>query len=703
MNALGGLRVLALVLLAALSLFIVFSPSAQMLRHAVFDGYQKLFPLERLTQPVAIVVIDEEALRKYGQWPWPRTRIAELFDRIAQAGPAAIGVDIIWPEPDRFSPGVIAHELAGLPAPLLAELERFPSNDERLAQSLRGRDVVLGISGENTRDPRFPGPPRAAPVRVADEGIRQALRDYPGHIRSIDPIDAAAAGRGVMNSGPPDQVVRIVPLVTLVQGEVVPALGLETLRVAMGAGLSLERGPHDGLLGLKFGDVSTVAQDDGNTWLRYSPHIPERFVSALELLEGKTDPQRLHQKVVLVGVSGLGLLDYKTTALGEFVPGVEIHAQVVENLYNGVTLTRPAIAARIEAVALLACGFLLIAFVPRLSALQGIHLALGLVIVQVGAGIIAFLHFHLLLDPAWPALGTMAVFGSVVVGTLSEAERQRRQLREQAARMAGEVSAARRIQMGLLPDPRETLGNDRRFKLAALLEPARSVGGDFYDCFMVDERHLFFVVADVAGKGLPAALFMAAVKSHIKSAALRGGSVGVVLTHAQGEIARENPEQLFVTAFAASLDVQSGQIEFANAGHEPPFLRSVHGAPERMGTPGGPPLCVIDDYEYPSDRRQLSPGDWLFVMTDGATEAMNPKREFFGIERLRTSLSWMPSSVAPGDLVARVREDVSRFASGAELADDITLVAMRWEGDGNNAPAREISARETADEPGARA
>jgi serine phosphatase RsbU (regulator of sigma subunit) len=268
----------------------------------------------------------------------------------------------------------------------------------------------------------------------------------------------------------------------------------------------------------------------------------------------------------------------------------------------------------------------------------------------------------------------------VVVGTLSEAERQRRQLREQAAHMAGEVDAARRIQMGLLPDPGQTLSGDRRFRVAALLEPARTVGGDFYDCFMVDERHLFFVVADVAGKGLPAALFMAAVKSHIKSAALRGGATGDVLTAAQAEIARENPEQLFVTAFAASLDVQTGLLEYGNAGHEPPFLRSRNGSPQRLNAPGGPPLCVVDEFQFPTDRRQLEPGDWLFVMTDGATEAMNPKQEFFGVERLRTSLSWIPEGAAPTEVIKRLRDDVARFAAGAELADDITMVALEWNG-----------------------
>lgn len=668
-------------MLAAFSLFILFSPTSQLLRHAVFDGYQRMFPLERTTNPVAIVVIDENALMRYGQWPWPRTRMAELFDRIAEKGPASIGMDIIFPEPDRLSPAAIAAELSVLPRDVRRMLEGLPSNESRFAEAIRGRNVVLGISGEESRDPRFPDPPRASPVVVSGEAIRRNLRPFPGHLRSIDAIDAAAAGRGLMNSGPADQVVRIVPLVANVQDQIVASLGVETLRVALGAGLRLDtRNQPEGLMSVQFGDVSTVAQEDGTTWLRYSPHDKARFVSALELLEGKGDAERLRNKIVLVGVMGLGVLDFKTTPLGEFVTGVEIHAQVIENLYNGVTLTRPAIAPRIEAAALTLCGFLLIAFVPRLSALQGIHLALGLVIVLLGAGLISFLHLNLLFDPVWPAIGTMAVFGTVVVGTLSVAEKQRRQLREQAAHMAGEVDAARRIQVGLLPDPGVTMSGDRRFKVATLLEPARTVGGDFYDCFMVDHQRVFFLVADVAGKGLPAALFMAAVKSHIKSAALRGGTVGDVLTIAQEEITRENPEQLFVTAFAASLDLQTGALEYGNAGHEPPFLRSLNGAPQRLGAPGGPPLCVVEGYAFPTDRRQLQVGDWVVAVTDGITEAMNQKLEFFGVERLRTSLSWMPEGVSPAELVKRLRDDVSRFASGAELADDITLVALRWDG-----------------------
>ena len=672
------MRVLALVLLAALSLFLLAAPAALPLRNVVFDGYQRFFPLERVTQPVAIVLIDESALARYGQWPWPRTRMAELISRIAEHEPAAIGLDLLFSEPDRFSPAAIAAEIPILPMDVARALQSLPSNDELFAQAIRGRNVVLGIAGGQV-DPRFPAPPRADPVVVTDSSIPGRLQNHPGHLGNLEVIDAAAAGRGLMNSGPPDQVVRRVPLAERVQGVIVPSLGVETLRVAIGAGLRLDDA-RGGLLTLRFADVETRLQEDGTTWVRFARRDDERLISAYEVLAGKVNPERLRHKIVLVGVSGVGVLDYKSTAVGEFAPGVEIHAQVIENLFNGVRLVRPDSAVRVEAALFILCGLILIAFIPRLSALQGINLVVALVLLLLLGGIVAFRHFNMLFDFAWPAIGTLAIFGSVVVGTLSEAERQRRQLRDQAAHMRGEVDAARRIQMGLLPNPKETLGDDRRFKLAALLEPARTVGGDFYDCFLIDPQRLFFVAADVSGKGVPAALFMASVKSHLKSAALRGGEVGEVLSRAQEEIARENSEQLFVTAFAAVLDIASGELEFANAGHEPPFARTARGVPERFPQSGGPPLCVMERFQYPTDRRRLAPGEWVCVVTDGATEAMNVAREFFGIERLRTSLSWIPENADPDEVIRRLREDLKRFTGEAEPADDITLLVLQWEG-----------------------
>jgi hypothetical protein len=430
------------------------------------------------------------------------------------------------------------------------------------------------------------------------------LRAYPGHIGSIETIDRAAAGRGLINSGPGDQVIRQVPYLAVVKGVVVPTLAIESLRVALASPpLTIERvGPFGEI---RFGEVRHRVQPDGTAWVRMGPHDPGRFVSAHDVLSGNVRPELLRDKVVLVGNTALGLLDFKTTPLGDFVPGVEIHAQVIENLFNGESLARPDEAPLLEAIALALCGLLVIVVVPRFTALEGVNVVAGLIVLLVGAGILAFRHYGLLLDPAWPALGTLAVFGTVVVGTLSIAERQRRQLRDQAARMAGEMDAARRIQMGLLADPAETEAGDTRFQLAALLEPARTVGGDFYDCFRIDKDRIFIVAGDVSGKGLPAALFMASVKSQVKSMALRGGEVGAILTAAQREIANENPEQLFVTAFAAIFDAAWGDLEFANAGHEPPFTRVPGEAPRRLTGAGGPPLGALEGFEYPTVRYRM--------------------------------------------------------------------------------------------------
>jgi adenylate cyclase len=649
------------------------------LRNAVFDGYQRMNPRERQAAPAVIVAIDERSIAALGQWPWPRDRLATLVERISAARPAAIALDILLPEPDRFSPGAIASELKGLAPDVSQRLKALPSNDTVFANAIKGHDVVLAIGGLETKAGSFPDPPTAAPVRIIAAHALE-LRSFAGHVQFLPEIDRAAAGRGLVSTDQPDRIVRHVPLVATVQGVIVPALPVEALRVATGKRLTVRDAGAFGLE-VQVADGVAPAGSDGQAWVHFGPHEDARFLSAIDVLEGRFDADRLKGAVALLGVTGLGLLDYQATPLGERMPGVEVHAQVIENITEAALLRRFAISPRVESALLLACGILLVYFVPRRNALKSVSMLAAMVVVLGALGFAAFHFGGILVDPAWPALGAVLVFGIVQVGTLAEAERQRRQLREQAARMAGELDAARRIQMGLLPDPGEVFAAERRFEVAALLEPARTVGGDFYDCFMLDDRRVFFLVADVSGKGLPASLFMASVKSQIKSAALSvQGSVGGILAHAQDDIARENPESLFVTAFAAVLDAETGELELANAGHEPAYARIPKGTPERLDAPGGPPLCVMEMYSYPTSRRQLVKGEWLCVLSDGATEAQNGAREFFGSERLRTSLGWVGEDAHPHELIRRLRDDVHRFAGDAEPADDLTLLAIRWNG-----------------------
>jgi serine phosphatase RsbU (regulator of sigma subunit)/CHASE2 domain-containing sensor protein len=644
-------------------------------------------PRERASDQVVVVAIDERSLALHGQWPWPRDRVADLVERIAAGKPHVLGMDIFFPEPDRYSPGSIAARLEGKAPDVAARLRGMPSNDALLGKALAAVPSVLGVAALEIKDPRFAGPPRSPPVRYLD-GAGEGIRSYSGHLRNVPEIDAGAAGSGLYSLDLEGGVARRVQMVARFDEATVPTLSVEMIRVALEAQLTIARS-RGGTIELRFGDYVVPAQPDGRAYVRYGHSDPGRFVSAAAILDGTFDVSQLKDRLVIVGFTGLGLVDLVATPLGETVFGVENHAQAAEAVLEGSFLRRIELAPRIEAALLVAFGLGLFVLIPRTNAQRSAALLGAGIVVLLAAGAAAFRFAGLLFDPVGPALGAMAVFGVMQAGSLAEAQRQRQQLREQAARMAGELDAAKRIQMGLLPDPREVFASERRVDVAALLEPARTVGGDFYDCFMLDDRRLFFVVADVSGKGLPASLFMASVKSIIKSSALTvEGSLGGVLARAQDEIHRENPESLFVTALACVLDLETGEIEYANAGHEPAWSHQPHGKAERLDASGGPPLCVLDIYSYPSTRRTLVRGEWMLALSDGATEAMNPAKEFFGAERLRTSLGWLGDNPDAPTIVNRVRDDVRRFSGDAEPADDLTLLAVRWIG-----PASAVSER----------
>jgi serine phosphatase RsbU (regulator of sigma subunit) len=322
-------------------------------------------------------------------------------------------------------------------------------------------------------------------------------------------------------------------------------------------------------------------------------------------------------------------------------------------------------------------GIALVLFVPALRPWVSASLLAALLALLAAVGLVAFRAGYLV-NVAAPALAAAFLFATLLASTLAEADRQRRALREAQARVAGELEAARRIQMGLLPAPRELFAAERRFTLEALLEPARTVGGDFYDCFMLDEHRLFFLVGDVSGKGLAASLFMALSKSLLKSLALRGGrDPAEIFNQANAEISRDNPESLFVTAFAGVLDARNGRLAFCSAGHEPPVACQPGGAPQRLMQSGGPPLCVIRDFVYSASELVLEPGGWLCVVTDGVTEAMNPRRELYGAARLLETVRGLRE---PHAIAAALRDDVRRFAGAAEQSDDLTLLCVRRNG-----------------------
>jgi serine phosphatase RsbU (regulator of sigma subunit)/CHASE2 domain-containing sensor protein len=677
-----------LILLAVLLVPVAWEnmPVVGAMRLAWLDGYQKLSPRYRHSAPAIIVAVDEGSLDRFGQWPWPRSLVAKLIDRIAASGPAAIGVDILFPEPDRLSPEWLAPSVASADPKLAERLAKLPRYDAILSASIRAAPAVLGIAGLETGSISETAP--VTPSLQKNPGAMVALRRYPAALRSLPEIDAAAKGHGLLSADTEAGVVRRVPMVALVGATPVLPLSLETLRVASGEPLFVLRGGASGVEAVSIGDLSVPTQPDGRVWVHYTPHDADRFISAAEVMEGTADPARLARKLVLVGVTGLGLVDWQSTPLGERMPGIEIHAQVLENIFDGDLLVRPWWAHWIEGLAFIVAGLVVVCGVPLLSPGRSTALVI-LVLAALGlAGFAAYRGGQLLLDASVPGAAAAFLFAAMLIETLSEANAQKKSLqdrlqheREAAARLAGELDAARRIQVGILPRPESAFPRERRFEIAASMEPAREVGGDLYDFFMLDDQRLFFLVGDVSGKGLPASIFMAVSKALCKSAALRRAQpIQELLQEANAEIARENPESLFVTAFAGVLDARTGRLEYCNAGHEPPFALAPRGRIARLTSGGGPPLCVLDGFAYVPAEYLMEPEGIVCVVSDGVTEAMNENGELYGTGRLERALSLAGASGSPAAIVDSIKADVSRFAGNAEVADDLTLLVLRWNG-----------------------
>ncbi len=246
-------------------------------------------------------------------------------------------------------------------------------------------------------------------------------------------------------------------------------------------------------------------------------------------------------------------------------------------------------------------------------------------------------------------------------------------------RIESELQIAHDIQMGILPKIFPAFPDMPEFDLYATLEPAREVGGDLFDFFFLDDEHLCFNVGDVSGKGVPASLFMAITKTLIKTRAAKDMPSEVVLNLVNQDLSEDNPSLLFVTLFLGIINIKDGTVEYCNGGHNPPYIIRTSGKIEAVETTNGIALGVMEGFSFQSKRFVLNKGDVIFIYSDGVTEAMNSKFELFSEERLEAEL-YRLKGLPVGDIIAGVMEKIREFSQGEPQTDDITMMAIQYNG-----------------------
>lgn len=247
-------------------------------------------------------------------------------------------------------------------------------------------------------------------------------------------------------------------------------------------------------------------------------------------------------------------------------------------------------------------------------------------------------------------------------------------------RVESELSAAREIQVGMLPRTFPPFPDKTDLDVYAMLESAKEVGGDLYDYFLIDENRLFFVVGDVSGKGVPAALFMAMTTSLFKAHAMSGASTREIMTRVNEELSRENAAEMFVTVFACILDLRDGTVEYSDGGHEAPFIVRKGGAVERLAKHQGMALGILEDVAYRADRFRLDAGDALVLFTDGVSEATNADDDLFTTDRIESALSAAREEVSARRIAQGLSESVSAFVGAVPQSDDIAILVVGYNG-----------------------
>ncbi|WP_316232399.1 adenylate/guanylate cyclase domain-containing protein [Bradyrhizobium sp. SZCCHNR1051] len=431
----GYARMICLLLLIGFAALRVADPAlVQELRVRTFDNFQVLSPRIKTLRPVTIVDIDEKSLAnpKLGQWPWPRTRIAEIIDTLTRLGAVVIAFDVVFAEPDRLNPGLAAETFSNLDEPTREKLRILPSNDQVLADALKRSRVVLGESGGPEARA---GLDKTLPVTgIATLGHSQDatpfMWNFPGLLRNVPVIEHAAAGRGLFTIKPErDGIIRRVPMIMLAQGDIMPSLSFEMLRVATRTDTIRIRTDKSGIIGLGLGAVQIPTDANGQLWLHYAESDPSIYVSAIDVLEGRVPPEKIAGKLVLIGPSATGLNDIKTTPISPAMPGVEVHAQVLESALTGAILTPPYWGLPAEFFGALLLGLLVIVFAPQLGAVALVVVGALFAAALLGISWYFYTQHRLLIDFTYPMLSTTAIYLTLIFANFVREQNQRRQMR----------------------------------------------------------------------------------------------------------------------------------------------------------------------------------------------------------------------------------------------------------------------------------
>src|SRR5215813_6492105 len=431
----GYSRLTCLLLLVGFAALRVIDPApVRELRVRTFDMFQRVDPRVKKVHPVTIVDIDEQSLAKFGQWPWPRTTIADMVINLTNLGAVVIGFDVMFPEPDRLNPDAAARTMRYLDEATRTKLRELPSNDQVLSDAIRRSKVVLGETGlaEVISELDESLPLTGAATLGADIDPLSYLYGFAGVLRNVPVLEKAAAGRGLLTIVPErDRIIRRVPMVLKAQGNAMASLSLEILRVVSDTPTILIKSNKAGIESIKLRGLEIPTDNHAQLWVHFARQDRKRdiYVSAADVIANKVPVDKIKGKLVLIGTSAVGLNDIKTTPVSPAMPGVEIHAQILESTLTGGVVSRPSTATTWEFLAAMLAGLFVIIFAPNMGPTRLVGVGALFATMLIGSSWYYYQFHRELIDFTYPLLSTTAIYLTLIFSSFVREQRQRKQIR----------------------------------------------------------------------------------------------------------------------------------------------------------------------------------------------------------------------------------------------------------------------------------
>lgn len=658
-----------LILLVLLILIKIINPAfVKSISYLSFDLYQKVFA-EKKDSDVVIIDIDESSLGKFGQFPWNRKVFADILDKINESNPKAIGFDIFFTEKDKQSPDEIIKSYGLVPSDI-AELQNLKSPDEIFSEKLKQSKSIIAVLGSNV--PSHSNYDRKAKARFLSKGgdPKKFTYSYPYSIGSLEVLEKDVKGLGSISFlDQLDGIIRSLPLVVQFDKKIYPTMGLEMVRVGSKQKNIYIELNEVGIQRISARPYKINSDPNGIIWIKYKKSDKNQYISAGDVYDGKFQTDFFTDKYVLIGASAQGLFDLVKTPLGITIPGVEVHANVIENILDQSYLIRNPNTYIFELLFSIIVALITFILSQRVKPKLSLSIFFGNILAIIVIGFYIYKFRSELVDMSYPIFIVTVTFLTGLYFRFIEENKIALDNLQKEAKLLKERELAAGVQKSLFPD----ISKFENFIFAKNV-PARDVSGDYFDVVRSTPEEYFFTLADVSGKGVKAGMYMAKASSIFRTLTNLKFPLEKVVFGVNNELVEAKFKGMFVTAVFGKLNIKTGELVFINAGHESILTFDQNKNYEYIKSEM-PPIGIVKYFtESMVKSNTMNLKDKTFVVyTDGVTEGYLKNGEELGAEGVQKIIDGM-SEVTPKTIVESIEKELNWGAE--KLRDDITCMAI---------------------------